>query len=136
MEKKYVIINLYYIKKYKIVDIAKEINVSKQFISKIIKDDIRYLEEKERRKKENQRRQNLYRKEFMKRKRKSSENERMILNLMHDQASKELSTGKNISNRAFRDWNSSIYKYNNNKKTYDLKKGIVVSKDVPKRINW
>ena len=37
MEKKSLIINLYYIKKYKIVDIAKEINVSKQYISKIIK---------------------------------------------------------------------------------------------------
>lgn len=40
----------------------------------------------------------------------------MILKIMHDQASKELSTGKKISNKAFRDWNSSIYKYNYNKK--------------------
>ena len=55
---------------------------------------------------------------------------------MHIQASRELSGGKNISNRAFRNWNSSIYKYNDKTKSYYLKKGIVTGFDVPKKINW
>lgn len=55
---------------------------------------------------------------------------------MHDQASRELSSGRTISNRAFRNWNSSIYQYNEKSKSYVLKKGIKVSSDVPKRIDW
>ena len=56
---------------------------------------------------------------------------------MHEQASMELSGGKRpMSNRAFRDWNSSIYKYNNKNRSYELKKGITAGADVPKRINW
>lgn len=46
MEKKNVIINLYFIEKNKIVDIAEELNVSKQYVSKVIRNDSRYLEEK------------------------------------------------------------------------------------------
>ena len=56
---------------------------------------------------------------------------------MHEQASLELSGGKKtISNRAFRDWNTSAYKYNNKNKCYELKKGINTGADAPKRIKW
>lgn len=136
MVKKYVIIDLYYLKKYKIVDIAKELNVSKQYVSKIVKQDSRYIEEKARRKSENKEKQNQYRKDFMKNRRQRVADENYALKNMHDQASREMSTGRTISNRAFRNWNSSIYKYNKQKKVYELKKGIKTSSDVPKRINW
>ena len=60
-----------------------------------------------------------------------------ILKKMHEQASLELSGGKKtISNRAFRDWNTSAYKYNNKNKCYELKKGINTGADAPKRIKW
>lgn len=136
MVKKYVIIDLYYLKKYKIVDIAKELGVSKQYVSKIVKQDSRYIEEKARRKSENKEKQNQYRKDFMKNRRQRVADENYALKNMHDQASREMSTGRTISNRAFRNWNSSIYKYNKQKKVYELKKGIKTSSDVPKRINW
>lgn len=136
MVKKYVIIDLYYLKKYKIVDIAKELGVSKQYISKIVKEDPRYIEEKDRRKAENKEKQNQYRKKFMKNKRKKITDENYVLKNMHEQASRELSGGRTISNRAFRDWNSSIYEYNKKKNVYELKKGIKTSSDVPKKINW
>lgn len=46
-----------------------------------------------------------------------------ILKQAHEQASRELSGGKNpISNRAFIDWNPSIYKYNSKSQSYVLKK--------------
>lgn len=49
----------------------------------------------------------------------------------------ELSGGrKTISNRAFRNWNSSIYKYNEKNQSYQLKSGINVGADVPKTIKW
>jgi len=60
-----------------------------------------------------------------------------ILKQAHEQASRELSGGRKlISNRAFRDWNPSIYKYNEKSKSYVLRKEINVGPDVPKRINW
>ena len=43
---------------------------------------------------------------------------------------------KPMNNKAYRDWNSSIYDYNEKNKSYVLKKGINVGADVPKRINW
>lgn len=43
---------------------------------------------------------------------------------------------KPINNRAFRDWNSSIYKYNERNKSYVLKKSINVGADVPRQIKW
>ena len=52
-------------------------------------------------------------------------------------ASKELSGGKKyISNRAFRNWNTSIYRYDRKTKSYKLKNNINVSKDIPRRIKW
>ena len=49
----------------------------------------------------------------------------------------ELSGGrKTISNRAYRDWNTSIYNYNEKSKSYVLKKEVTVGADVPKRIKW
>lgn len=55
---------------------------------------------------------------------------------MHIQASQELSSPRRMNNRTFRNWNSSIYKYNTKTKSYYLKKGIVTGNDVPKKINW
>ena len=44
------IINLFYIKHLKIKDIAEKINTSNAYVTKIIKQDSRYIEEKEYRK--------------------------------------------------------------------------------------
>lgn len=41
-----------------------------------------------------------------------------------------------ISNKVFRDWNSSIYKYDKKTKSYKLKSDIVATSDVPKSIKW
>ena len=72
----------------------------------------------------------------MKNRRQRIADENYALKKMHDQASREMSTGRTISNRAFRNWNSSIYKYNKKKQSYQLKKGINVGIDVPKTIKW
>ena len=54
----------------------------------------------------------------------------------HIQASIELSGGKSINNREFRKWNSSAYEYNKNTNEYQLRKEIITSFDVPKKIKW
>ena len=55
---------------------------------------------------------------------------------MHLQATMELSSRKMISNRSFRNWNTSIYDYNNKTKAYQLKNDVTVTNDVPKKISW
>ena len=105
-------------------EIAKELNISKYIVSRVVTKDTRYEEEKEKRKQESINRHN----------RKKTES---ILKKQHIEASKELSGGKKyISNRAFRNWNTSIYRYDRKTKSYKLKNNINVSKDIPRRIKW
>ena len=136
---KKLILEKYYNEKLSQVEIAKELNISKSTVSRIVSKDIRYQKEKADRKNKNR----IKNKEFTinyinaKRKQRSIDTDYAILKHLHEQASMELSGGKNsIGNRAFRNWNSSIYKYNDKRKSYILKKGIIVGTDVPRIINW
>ena len=135
------ILNLYFTNGLKQVDIAKLFNISKVAVHKILKTDSRFEEEKERRKDANRIKHNkqIQRKVEEKRKAIKFKNniDSLVLKEMHKQASIELSGGKKtISNRAYRDWNTSIYKYNEKSKSYVLKKGIIVGADVPSKISW
>lgn len=132
------VLNLYFIDHKKQKEIAEQLNISKYTVSRIVTKDIRYTKEKEERKKQS--------KEENKRKTikyiYSIRNQKQVdeyenVRKMHIQASMELSErNKPMNNKAYRDWNSSIYDYNEKNKSYVLKKGINVGADVPKRINW
>lgn len=133
------ILNLYYIEKYKQVEIVEKLNISKSTINRIIKADERYIKEKERRQQENKLKNKKKTIEYINLKRQVEKNTTIYERLKkeHINASRELSGGSvPISNRAFRNWNPSIYKYEEKSKSYVLKKGIIVGADVPKRINW
>lgn len=135
---KYEILKMYFEEKMKQIDIANKLGISKYKVSRILNKDIRYLREKENRKQINKRKNKEYTKKYItsKRKKKSSD-DYIILKQAHEQASKELSGGrKPISNRAFRDWNPSIYDYNSKSQSYILKRGLVVGNDVPHKIKW
>ena len=132
------ILEMYFKKNMKQIEISKLLNISKGEVSKTLNKDSRFKLEKEERKKRNKIKHNreIQKRVENKRKEKNS-SDFQILKIMHEQASMELSGGKRpMSNRAFRDWNSSIYKYNNKNRSYELKKGITAGADVPKRINW
>ena len=132
------VLDLYFIDHKKQKEIAEQLNISKYTVSRIVTKDIRYTKEKEERKKQS--------KEENKRKTikyiYSIRNQKQVdeyesVRKMHIQASMELSErNKPMNNKAYRDWNSSIYDYNEKNKSYVLKKGINVGADVPKRINW
>ncbi len=133
------ILNLYFIERYKQIDISKLLNVSKSTVNRIIMSDERYLNEKIRRQNANRAKNRKKTINYIANKRKSKKVDDIYENLkkQHIEASKELSGGrKPISNRAYRDWNPSIYKYNEKNKCYMLKREIKVGADVPKRINW
>lgn len=133
------ILNLYFLEKIRVVDIAEKLNISKSAVSQVLKTDARYINEKEKRKLENRNKNIEFTKKYMKTKRKKrgTDGDYALLRQMHEQASRELSGGrKPINNRAFRNWNTSIYRYNDKSKSYVLKKGINVGADVPKKIKW
>ena len=132
------VLDLYFIDHKKQKEIAEQLNISKYTVSRIVTKDIRYTKEKEERKKQS--------KEENKRKTikyiYSIRNQKQVdeyesVRKMHIQASMELSErNKPMNNKAYRDWNPSIYKYNEKGKCYVLRKGINVGADVPKRIKW
>lgn len=137
MKKQEIIKELYFSEKYNQKCIAEKLNVSNKYVSKVLLNDNRYKEEKERRKMLSKKKHKQRTIDYIKKKRTSNiDLGYEQLKQMHIQASQELSGRKTMSNRAFRNWNSSIYKYNEKTKSYHLKKGIATGADVPKKINW
>ena len=136
---KEIIIRMYFKEQLRVVDISKNLNISKSAVTQVLKKDNRYLKEKELRKTINQKRNKEFTKDYMKRKRKNKglDLDYLILKKLHDQASRELSGGrKPINDRTYRDWNPSIYEYDKKRKSYVLRKNIITGSDVPKRIKW
>ena len=135
------ILRLYFEEKLKQVDIAKKLNISKNAVSKTLKMDQRFEVEKNNRKelnkkKHNKKIQNIV-EEKRRRRKEVKDLDDLVLKSLHEQASLELSGAKKeISNKAYRDWNTSIYKYNHKTKSYILKNGIVVGYNIPKKIYW
>lgn len=133
------ILELFFSKKYKQTEIVKLLNISKSTVNRIIISDERYLEEKTRRQNENRAKNKKETINYITNQRKliARDVTYEIMKNQHEQASRELSGGrKSIGNRAYRDWNTSIYKFNEKTKSYVLKKAINVGADVPKRIKW
>lgn len=130
---------LYFEEKLKQIEIANKLNISKYKVSRIVSKDNRYKKEKIKRKEESKIKNKKETIEYIKNKRKTdySKIDYDFLRAQHEQASRELSGGrKPINNRVYRDWNTSIYKYNEKTKSYNLKKGINVGFDVPKKVSW
>lgn len=132
------ILNLYFIEHKKQKEIAEKLNISKYTVSRIVTKDDRYINEKEERKEQSKINNKNKTIEYIYSKREQKRiNEYDSIRKMHIQAVMELSEkNKPMNNKVYKDWNSSIYKYNEKSKSYVLKKGINVGADVPKRIKW
>lgn len=142
MTKKEKIKIYYYEKKLNTIEISKKLKVTKQYVSKIIRMDNRYDNEKSKRKQESAIRQKKRNIKCITKKRKMNQLKKAqtdaILEKQHIQASIELSGRKTINNRAFKKWNSSIYEYHNKTREYRIKEEMKgkVSYTVPKKIKW
>lgn len=130
------IINLFYIEHLKVNEIAQQLSVSSAYITKVIKQDTRYLKEKEYRKALSKAKRKISQNNFIKakRERKRIEDNYMILQKQHRQASKELSKPGHLTNENFRKWNISAYKYNPSKRRYEFDNKLVKSYAIPKYI--
>lgn len=130
------IITLFYIEHLKVKEIAEKINISSAYVTKIIKKDTRYMQEKEYRKAISKEKRKIAQNDFIKKKR---ENKRIkdnfaIVKMQHEQAVKELSKSQYLTNESYRKWNYSAYKYNPSKKRYEFNKNLGRTIDVPKYI--
>ena len=140
MTNKEQIISYFYEEKLNIIAISDKLNVSKQYVSKIIQTDLRYFDEKQRRIKVNKVERNKKKVIWNKNKRKKIREARLdgSMERQHNQASCELSGKHTINNRAFKKWNSSIYKFHSKTKEFRIVDDIKnkVSYAVPKKIKW
>lgn len=135
MEKKE-ILNLYYLEHLKVKDIALKSNTSSAYITKIVKQDARYDEEKMYRKEISKAKRKIDQNNFIKNKRENKriEDNYAFVQEQHLQASRELSQGSHLTNETYRKWNSSAYKYNPSKKRYEFDENLVRPYAIPKYI--
>ena len=130
------ILNLYFEECLKQNDIAKRLGISNSKVSRIVTKDSRYPEEKERRKEISKIKHSESAKRIMKKKRERIKFEKnaddLLLRKMHNQASMELSKNSRLSDMAYRNWITSAYKYNEEKKRYEFREELGRSYDVKK----
>jgi transcriptional regulator with XRE-family HTH domain len=131
------ILDLYFNKHLKQKEIAKLVNTSNQYVSKIVRTDNRISTEKENRQKENRERRAKYLQNYFKtyvRPKYDDTTYKQLLELQK-QDSIELSYYNNtISDYNFAKWNSSIYHTNKNG-NLSLNRNTNVGLNIPKSIN-
>ena len=138
MSNKEKILDLYYNQHLKQNEIAKIVDTTTQYVSKVVRTDKRNIEEKEKRKKENSENRKIYLQEYFKTynrpKKDDNSYEQMIAQQIQD--SMELSfSNSNISDYAFVKWNSSAY-HTNNKGNLVIDRKLKVGFDVPKSVKY
>ena len=97
MKNKQKILDYYYNLKNKPSEIATKLQVSRAYVTKVIKNDKRYVDEKNKRIKENQIKNQKKTNEYMKKKREEKRELESIIQKQHIQASMELSENHGIS---------------------------------------
>ena len=127
---------MYYNEHLRPTDISKGLNIDNGYITKIIKQDERYSEEKKYRCNKSKEKRKKDQNRFIKHKReqKRIDDNFAFVEEQHRQATLELSKSKHLSNESYRKWNISAYKYNPSKHRYEFDEKLGRSADVPKYI--
>lgn len=136
METKEQILNLYYNEHLKQKEISEIVKTSKQYISKIVKEDSRYYQEKDYRKEVNHEKRTAYMQEYFKTYNRPKKDDHTYEQMLAQQKqdSIEMSYHNQLSDYAFAKWNMSAY-HTNKKENLVLDKNLKVGFDVPKTIN-
>lgn len=130
------ILDKYYNEHDKPTNIAKELNVHPSYITKIIKNDTRYIQEKEYRAEISRENRKITKREWIRNKRQNEADKELyeFVKQQHIEASKELSYSSEISDLTYIKWNSSAY-HRNSKGNLVIDRKLKVGLDVPKSIN-
>ena len=136
IDNKNYILDKYYNEHDKPTNIAKELNVNPSYITKIIKNDTRYIQEKEYRAQISRENRKIAKRDWIRNKRQSESNKQLyeFVKQQHIEASKELSYTSDLSDLTYRKWNSSAY-HRNSKGNLIIDRKLKVCSDVPKSIN-
>lgn len=108
------VIDKYYDEHTKPTIIAKELNVNPSYITKIVKSDSRYFQEKEYRANISKENRKIAKREWIRNKRQNEADKQLyeFVKKQHIEASKELSYSSEMSDLAYIKWNSSAYHRN------------------------
>ena len=137
LERNELIYDFYFKDKLTLTEISKKVNLSISQISRILSKSALYQQEKANRKEENIKKHNEQAKEIMKKKRnKKRMEEKAIMDKLHREATIELSYFSPISKVALRKNCSSAYRYNTERKRFELKKDMSYSSDMPAIIKY
>lgn len=130
------ILDKYYNEHKKPITIAKKLDVNPSYITKIIKKDTRYIQEKEYRIQISKENRKIAKREWIRKKRQNEADKELyeFVKQQHIEASKELSYTTEISDLAYRKWNPSAY-HRNSKGNLVIDRKLKVGSDVPKSIN-
>ena len=128
------IIRLFYDLHKRPIDIAKQVGVVKSYVTKIIKRDKRYIEEKNRRKQESQERHKECKRKYIQKRRQEERMQYLEMIKQIDKDNQYLSTKKKLSDEAFAKWNRSAYEYCKNRRDLRLRDGINAGYTAPKRV--
>lgn len=136
--KKEEITKLYYEDNLTQKEIAEKLGITQGYVSQVIKEDARYISHKEEKHKKSLEKKVIYNKEYYEtyeRPKKDNDSYKQ-LQAQLDKDALELSYNSwHISDLAFAKWNRQMFKYDKNSSDLVLKRNIVVSCDVPKRVS-
>ena len=132
------IIELFYEKHLRPVDIAEQLKVAKSYITKVIQKDSRYNAEKETRRKDNKEKQKEQKRIYAKNKREKERQEKQDyqkLLILINNDNKFLSTKKKTDDIKYAKWNRSAYDYDDKTSDLILKDEIRAGYNVAKRVS-
>ena len=128
------IVELFYEMHLRPTDIAQELNVVKSYVTKIIQNDVRYVNEKELIKLKSKEKNKIQKRQYIQTKRAKEKQEYQAMLIQINKDNEYLSNKKQLSDLQFAKWNRQMYEYCKNSSDLQLKSGINVGYNVPKRI--
>ena len=126
---------LFYEEHKRPTDIAKELKVSKPYITKVIQKDERYIKEKEYRRDISKENHKVCKRNYINKRRQKEKLEYQAMIIQINKDNEYLSTKKEISDLAFVKWNRDMFRYDKNSSNLILRKGFKFAFDVPKRVS-
>ena len=128
------ITRLFYDEHLRPTDIAKQIGVSKSYVTKIIQKDERYIKEKEYRSNISKENHKACKRNYINKRRQTEKQEYQAMIIQINKDNEYLSTQIQISDLDFARWNRQMFRYDKNSSDLVLRRGFTFACDVPKRI--
>ena len=135
IDKNQKIIILFYEEHKRPTDIAKELKVSKPYITKVIQKDERYIKEKEYRRDISKENHKVCKRNYINKRRQTEKQEYQAVIIQINKDNDYLSTKKEISDLACVKRNRHMFRYDKNSSNLILRKGFKFAFDVPKRVS-